>query len=170
MEGPALSPREQQLLEEIEADLRTDSVLDTELSTMRFIRMRRLLNLLTPWRRHRRRRGPRSSAAPGSRRPAAAAGAARVAARPGAAAWLCRAEVFGAAPAAPAAASVRVLQAEAHLDGHLVVLDRTLRDVPRTCVTSNQSMLRRVCEARASALRIAASVPSWEEPTISVTR
>ncbi|TQF06729.1 hypothetical protein E6W39_36755 [Kitasatospora acidiphila] len=58
MEGPALSPREQQLLEEIEADLRTDSVLDTELSTMRVIRMRRLLNLLTPWRRHRRPRPP----------------------------------------------------------------------------------------------------------------
>jgi hypothetical protein len=54
MEGPALSPRERQLLEEIEADLRTDSVLDSELSTMRVIRARRLLNLLTPWRRHRR--------------------------------------------------------------------------------------------------------------------
>jgi hypothetical protein len=58
MEGPALSPREQQLLDEIEADLRTDAVLDSELSGMRVIRMRRLLNLLTPWRRRRPPRPP----------------------------------------------------------------------------------------------------------------
>jgi len=50
MEGPALSPRERQLLDEIEADLRTDAVLDTELSTMRIVHLRRLLHLFTPWR------------------------------------------------------------------------------------------------------------------------
>jgi hypothetical protein len=66
MEGPALSPREQQLLDAIEADLRTDSVLDTELSTMRVIRMRRLLNLLMPWRRHRRPPQPPESGTSGS--------------------------------------------------------------------------------------------------------
>ncbi|GAA1957646.1 hypothetical protein [Kitasatospora viridis] len=59
MEGPALSPREQQLLDEIEADLRTDAVLDTELSTMRIVHLRRLLHLFTPW-RHQHPRPPRA--------------------------------------------------------------------------------------------------------------
>ncbi|MFE9424051.1 hypothetical protein ACFYNO_13925 [Kitasatospora sp. NPDC006697] len=57
MEGPALSPRERQLLDEIEADLRTDTVLDTELSTMRIIHLRRLLHLFAPW-RHQHPRPP----------------------------------------------------------------------------------------------------------------
>ena len=41
---------------------------------------------------------------------------------------------------------------------------------PRICVTSNQSSLRRVAPARLRPLRMAASMLSDEEPTISVTR
>jgi len=41
---------------------------------------------------------------------------------------------------------------------------------PRTSVISNQSMLRSVRSARDTALRIAASTPSGEDPTISAMR
>jgi transcriptional regulator GlxA family with amidase domain len=41
---------------------------------------------------------------------------------------------------------------------------------PRISVTSNQSRLCKVCDARFTALRIAWSTPSGELPTISVTR
>jgi hypothetical protein len=41
---------------------------------------------------------------------------------------------------------------------------------PRTWVTSNQSMWRRVWPARSMPLRIAWSMPSGDVPTISVTR
>jgi hypothetical protein len=41
---------------------------------------------------------------------------------------------------------------------------------PRTCVTSNQSRPRSVCEARATPFLTAAAMLSCEVPTISVTR
>jgi hypothetical protein len=41
---------------------------------------------------------------------------------------------------------------------------------PRTSTTSNQSRLRKVCEARSMPLRMAWSTPSGEVPTMSVTR
>ncbi|MEU5388814.1 hypothetical protein [Kitasatospora cineracea] len=51
MEGPALSPRELLILEQIEAELGSDQELERELRTMRTARMARLRRTLVarPW-------------------------------------------------------------------------------------------------------------------------
>jgi hypothetical protein len=65
---------------------------------------------------------------------------------------------------------LRVFEPEADLQRHLEVRNSPLFEMARTDCTSNQSSPRVISAARASPLRIAASMLSGDVPTISITR